>query len=247
MNRLEVKHLKKYYTSQKAVDDISFTLAPGSIFGLLGPNGAGKSTLLSLIYGDNPRAYANEIYLFGKRRGTGESIWDIKKQMGFVSPELHAFFDKNISCFSAVASGYYDTMGLYRKLTDVQTGQVERWLKALGLDRIGDKKLAQISTGQQRLIMLLRAFIKNPPLLILDEPCQGLDQWQTAAFVQLVEDYCLRTGATLIYISHYASEIPAVVTQVMELLGDGKGGYSTYATDQSKNTQQVKQSQAVQI
>lgn len=228
------------YQDKVLFEKLNWTVRPGERWSLKGPNGAGKSTLLSLIYGDNPKAYANEIYLFGKKRGTGESIWDIKKQMGYVSPELHAFFDKNISCFSAVASGYFDTMGLYKNLTPDQTREVESWLGVLGLCDIRAKQLSQVSSGQQRLIMLLRAFIKSPPLLILDEPCQGLDQWQTEAFVQLVEDYCLRTGATLIYISHYSSEIPSVVSQVLELLGDGKGGYAVYqAREPVKATQQV--------
>ena len=221
------------YPTKVIFEDLNWVVMPAERWLLKGPNGAGKSTLLSLIYGDNPKAYANKIYLFGKKRGTGESIWDIKKQMGYVSPELHAFFDKHISCFSAVASGYFDTMGLYRKLTDEQTNQVHGWLKGLGLYELKDKKLSEISTGKQRLIMLLRAFVKNPTMLILDEPCQGLDQWQTEAFVRLVEDYCLRTGATLIYISHYASEVPTVVNRVIELLGDGKGGYKLYDTDKN--------------
>jgi len=229
------------YPDKVIFEKLNWSVKPGERWLLKGPNGAGKSTLLSLIYGDNPRAYANEIYLFDKRRGTGESIWDIKSKMGYVSPELHAFFDKNISCFAAVASGYYDTMGLYRKLDEQQTGQVEAWLQALGLSSVRDKKLSQISTGQQRLIMLLRAFIKNPPLLILDEPCQGLDQWQTDAFVKLVEDYCRKTGASLIYISHYASEIPAVVTSVLELSGDGKGGYNIFKVARMEKVKQSPQ------
>lgn len=225
---IKMVNLHISYADKLIFDQLNWTVKAGERWLLKGPNGAGKSTLLSLIYGDNPRAYASEIYLFGKKRGTGESIWDIKKQMGFVSPELHAYFDKNITCFSVVASGYFDTMGLYRKLSDEQYVQINKWLDTLGLQLIKEKKLSEISTGQQRLMLLLRAFIKNPPLLILDEPCQGLDQWQTEAFVKLVEDYSEQTGATLIYISHYASEIPAVVTKVLELTGDGRGGYLTY-------------------
>ena len=229
---IKMEQVDIHYPTKVIFDNLSWTVMPAERWLLKGPNGAGKSTLLSLIYGDNPKAYANKIYLFGKKRGTGESIWDIKKQMGFVSPELHAFFDKHISCFSAVASGYFDTMGLYRKLTEAQSHQVDSWLRQVGLYGVKDKKLSEISTGQQRLVMLLRAFVKNPTLLILDEPCQGLDQWQTEAFVKLVEDYCNRTGASLIYISHYASEVPSVVSQVIELLGDGKGGYQLYEADQ---------------
>ena len=235
---IKMEHLHIAYADKVIFDNFNWQVLAGERWLLKGPNGAGKSTLLSLIYGDNPRAYANEIYLFGKKRGTGESIWDIKAKMGFVSPELHAFFDKNITVFQTVASGFFDTMGLYRKLSEKQTELIHNWLTVLGLTQIKQKRLSEISTGQQRLIMLLRAFVKNPPLLILDEPCQGLDQWQTEAFVKLVEDYCKKTGASLIYISHYASEIPAVVTGVLELLGDGKGGYHIFKVARMEKVKQ---------
>lgn len=205
------------YGDKTILSEINWTVEKGERWLLKGHNGAGKSTLLSLVYGDNPQAYANEIYLFDKRRGSGESIWDIKKYMGFVSPELHAFFDKNISCFDAVASGFFDTMGLYRKLAEDKQILVQRWMDVLGLTAVAGKRLSDLSTGQQRLVMLIRAFIKNPAIIVLDEPCQGLDEWQTAAFVELVEGICTRTGATLLYISHYANEIPDSIEKVLEL------------------------------
>ena len=242
---IKMEDLHIAYADKIIFDNLNWQVLPGERWLLKGPNGAGKSTLLSLIYGDNPRAYANKISLFGKRRGTGESIWDIKSKMGFVSPELHAFFDKNILVHQAVASGFFDTMGLYKKLSDRQMELLDNWLQVLGLSPIKNKRLQEISTGQQRLIMLLRAFIKNPPLLILDEPCQGLDEWQTEAFVRLVEDYCNLTGASLIYISHYASEVPSVVDQVLELLGDGKGGYRQFKTPDAKAADLKKQTPAL--
>lgn len=225
------------YGDRTILSQINWTVGRGEKWLLKGPNGAGKSTLLSLIYGDNPQAYANEIYLFDRRRGSGESIWDIKKNMGFVSPELHAFFDKNLSCFQVVASGYFDTMGLYRVLSSEQTAQLQAWLKILGLENIANKRLSTISTGMQRLIMLVRAFIKRPAMLILDEPCQGLDQWQTASFVKLVEDYGARTGAALIYISHYTDEIPEGIDHVMELR---PGNYRIYGSKNKTENQQLK-------
>lgn len=205
------------YGDKTILHSINWIVKKGEKWLLKGHNGAGKSTLLSLVYGDNPQAYANEIYLFDKRRGTGESIWDIKRHMGFVSPELHAFFDKNISCFDAVGSGFFDTMGLYKKLDDAKRILVQRWMEVLGLGLVANKRLADLSTGQQRLAMLIRAFIKNPAIIVLDEPCQGLDEWQTVAFVDLVEDICSRTGATLLYISHYENEIPDSIEKVLEL------------------------------
>jgi len=172
---------------------------------------------MSLVSGDNPQAYANEIYLFDKRRGSGESIWDIKKNIGFVSPELYAFFDKNISCFDTVASGYFDTMGLYKKLSQEQINHINDWLKALNVADLAQKRLANVSSGMQRLFLLIRAFIKNPPLLIFDEPCQGLDEFQTEAFVKLVDDICGKTDTSVVYISHYENEVPGCVHKCLDL------------------------------
>lgn len=210
------------YGDRTILNKINWAVKKGERWLLKGHNGAGKSTLLSLAYGDNPQAYANEIYLFDRRRGTGESIWDIKKNIGFMSPELHAFFDKNISCFEAVASGYFDTMGLYKKLQELQIQNIDNWLKALDLEDLRNTRLSSISSGKQRLILLIRALIKNPPLLVLDEPCQGLDEFQTEAFIKLVDDICEKNNTTLIYISHYDNEVPNCITKIL-MLENGVG------------------------
>lgn len=214
---VKMKNLSVQYGDRTILKNINWEVKKGDHWLLKGHNGAGKSTLLSLVYGDNPQAYANEIYLFDKRRGTGESIWDIKKNIGFMSPELFAFFDKNISCFDAIASGYFDTMGLYKKLQETQTENIHQWLKALDLQELSRHRLSSISSGIQRLVLLIRALIKNPPLLILDEPCQGLDEFQTEAFVKLIDDICEKTATTLIYISHYQNEIPNCIDKVLAL------------------------------
>src|SRR5690606_23306732 len=128
---------------------------------------------------DHPQAYANDIFLFGKKRGSGETIWDIKKNIGYISPELHAYFDKNITCFQAIGSGYFDTIGLFRKLSNIQQEKIMQWLNFLQIADIKDKPLYSVAASLQRMILLIRTLIKNSPLLILDEPCQGLDYKQS--------------------------------------------------------------------
>ncbi len=187
-NAILIKNLTVKYGNKLILNNINWQVKKSERWLLKGKNGAGKSTLMSLVTADNPQAYSNEIYLFDRRRGSGESIWDIKKNIGFVSPELYAFFDKNISCFDAVASGYFDSIGVHRKLTYEQVSHTFDWLKALQIEDLAQKRLADISSGMQRLVLLIRALIKNPPLLIFDEPCQGLDEYQTKAFVKLVDD-----------------------------------------------------------
>lgn len=199
------------------LDTINWQVRYGEKWSLSGPNGSGKSTLLSLVNADNPQAYANEIYLFDRRRGTGESIWDIKKKTGFVSPELHLYFEKGTTCFDVAASGLFDTIGLFRKINEQQKLLVTKWMQLLKIEQVKEKFLFQLSNSQQRLVLLARALVKNPPLLILDEPCQGLDEEQTTQFKAIINEICLTGNKTLIYVSHYSSEIPDCVTNFIRL------------------------------
>ncbi len=191
------------YGEKKILNNINWQINRGEKWLLKGVNGAGKSTLISLITGDHPQAYANKVFLFDKKRGSGESIWDIKKKIGFVSPELHWYYDKTISVYNTIASGFFDTIGVYKKLSEEQKNIVDEWLLFLNIKAKAQQQLYTLSTSQQRLALLARALVKNPPLLILDEPCQSLDEQQVKDFVALVDDLCSQSNKTLIYVSHY--------------------------------------------
>jgi len=214
---VKMKDVRVQYNNRKILNKINWEVQNGERWSLSGPNGSGKSTLLSLINADNPQAYSNEIYLFDRRRGSGESIWDIKKKIGFVSPELHLFFDGSNNCFEVIASGLFDTIGLFRIVNEEQTRLITDWMELLNISQVKLKPLFQLSNSQQRLVLLARALVKNPPLLILDEPCQGLDDDQIAFFKDIVNDICLETGKTLIYVSHYPHEIPLCVNRFLKL------------------------------
>ncbi|MCC8423392.1 ATP-binding cassette domain-containing protein [Mucilaginibacter sp. UR6-11] len=212
MNKVHVK-----YGTNVILNDIDWQVNPGDRWALLGHNGAGKSTLLSLINGDNPQAYANDIILFDKKRGSGESIWDIKKKIGFVSPELHQYFPVDNSCLQVIESGYYDTLGLFRPGSKEKAEVALRWMKALEIDKYARVLLKNIPASAQRLCLLARALIKNPPLLIFDEPCQGMDSHQQQHFKNLVDTICSLSKVTLIYVTHYQHEIPESVDKVLKL------------------------------
>ncbi len=205
------------YNGKSILSDINWIIKKGERWAVAGPNGAGKSTLLSLITADNPQAYANDIWLFERKRGSGESIWDIKKNIGYISPELHLYFEKGISVLDAVASGFFDTIGLFRRPTPEQLEKISTWLNILGIADQATRMMHQLSLGQQRLAMLARALVKTPPLLILDEPTQGLDVNQTNNFKSVIEAICLVTDVTLIYVSHYQEDIPSVVQLKLNL------------------------------
>lgn len=214
-----MKAVRIKYGGKLILDGISWTIKQGERWALLGPNGAGKSTLLSLINADNPQAFANHIVLFDRKKGSGESIWDIKRKIGFFSPELYQYFPLETSCLQAVESGFYNTIGLFRH-SDPQLADIAlRWMDLLGVAGLARKTLRQVSAVNQRLCLLARAFVKSPPLLILDEPCQGFNSEQVAAFKELVNAVCAESNTTLIYVSHYKEEIPDCVNKVFRLEG----------------------------
>ncbi|MGH2643511.1 MAG: ABC transporter ATP-binding protein, partial [Chitinophagaceae bacterium] len=212
----EQVHVK--YGNTPILENINWIIHKGEKWALLGPNGAGKSTLLSLLSGDNPQAYANTIYLFDKKRGSGESIWDIKSKIGFVSPELHVYFRSNSSCLDVILSGYSDTMNVnHKKITKEQIGHAIDWMQLLDIEYLKDQKFKQLPAGKQRLVLLLRALVKDPSLLILDEPCQGLDEEQKSHFKNILETACGDPERSLIYVTHYLDEIPDIVNHVLHL------------------------------
>lgn len=223
---VEMKNISIQYGDHIILHNLDWKIKSGERWLLKGRNGAGKSSLLSMITGDHPQAYSNEIYLFGKRRGTGESIWDIKQKTGYISPELHAYFDKNITCSQAIGSGYFDTIGLYKKLTKIQYHNILQWLDFLQISHVSTKPLHSISASLQRMILLARALVKNPPLLVLDEPCQGLDQKQSFQFISLIDHICSQSTKTLIYVSHDESNIPECIQNVLHLEKDSHTIYS---------------------
>ena len=215
---VKMENVSIQYGDKIIFKTLDWEILSGEKWLIKGRNGAGKSSLLNLISGDHPQAYSNRIFLFGKRRGTGESIWDIKQKMGYVSAELHACFDTSISCYDTIGSGFFDTIGLYKKLTNGQHKIILQWLDFLHLSsHVYNKPLLEFSTGVQRLIFLARALVKNPPLLILDEPCQGLDFQQRALFISLIDEIYSTADKTLIYVTHEEEDVPACIQKVMQL------------------------------
>ena len=198
------------YGDKQVLKNINWEVKAGEKWLLQGHNGSGKSTLLSLITGDHPQAYANDFSLFGHRRGSGESIWDIKKRMGLISPELQWYFDPSATVKQSIISGFFDSSGLFRQPNYTQQMQANELIGYFGLKEYQDTLMNQLPLGKQRLAFLARTIIKNPELLILDEPCQGLDQHQAQHFNKLVDELC-SNGTTLIYVGHFESQLPACI------------------------------------
>ena len=201
------------YDDRTILRDFNWTVHEGERWALTGENGSGKSTLLSLVCADNPQSYACDIELFGHRRGSGESIWEIKRHIGYVSPEMHRAYLKNIAALDIVASGLFDTVGLFMHPTETQLDTCRRWMSVFGIGELADRPYLRLSSGEQRLCLLARAFVKDPELLILDEPMHGLDLKHCARVKEIIDAFMLRPHKTLVMVSHYESELPSCITR----------------------------------
>ncbi|HMR19430.1 MAG TPA: ATP-binding cassette domain-containing protein [Sphingobacterium sp.] len=204
------------YGDKEVLKNVFWEVKVGEKWLLQGPNGSGKSTLLSLINGDHPQAYGHDMTLFGNKRGSGESIWDIKAKIGMISPEMHWYFDQNATVWHTIASGFYDSIGWFIDVKFQEKKQIEELLAFFDLTAHKNELLHTLPLGKQRLAMLARTIIKNPPLLVLDEPCQGLDSEQTRYFNDVVDELALH-GKTLIYVGHYESQLPSCITHKIVL------------------------------
>ncbi len=210
--RLEGKEMLRFggvsvqYDGRPIVSNIHWTILQGDFWQLVGPNGSGKSTLLSLVTGDNPKGYGQELYIFGRKRGTGESVREIKKHIGYYSPVLAEMFWRFQSLEQMILSGFYDSVGLYVKPTSIHKKIVREWLKALDLLSLANTPYTQLSLGLQRITLIIRAFVKQPPLLILDEPLEGLDEEGVALVCNLINRLVAETNTTIIYVSHQVEE-----------------------------------------
>jgi molybdate transport system ATP-binding protein len=211
------------YDDRPILNRLSWTVNPGEHWQIVGPNGAGKSTLLSLITGDHPQGYSNDLTLFGRRRGSGETIWDIKKHIGYVSSSLHLDYRVSTTVRNVILSGYFDSIGIYQAVSDKQHKLAQQWLDILGMDtRIADAPFHSLSWGQQRLALIVRALVKHPTLLILDEPLQGLDPLNRQLIRRFV-DVLISEGETqLLFVSHHAEDAPSCITHRLEFVPDGE-------------------------
>ena len=214
---LQFNNVSIRYGGRAILENINWTVCEGERWALTGANGSGKSTLLSLVCADNPQGYACDIRLFGHRRGTGESIWEIKRHIGYVSPELHRAYRKNIPAIDLVASGFHDTVGLYTRSTDNEKERCLFWMEIFGIRHLATRPYLQLSSGEQRLCLLVRAFVKDPELLILDEPLHGLDEYYHQRVREIITAFCERRHKTLIMVTHHLEELPPCITHHMKL------------------------------
>ncbi len=209
---LKFNNVSIRYGKRTIINHLNWTVKEGERWALCGENGSGKSTLLSLICADNPQSYACDIQLFGHQRGSGESIWQIKRHIGYVSPEMHRAYLRDIPAIDIVASGLTDSIGLYCRPKPEDREACMFWMEIFGIAQLANTTFLKLSSGEQRLCLLARAFVKDPELLILDEPLHGLDNVHRTKTIEIIEAFCQRKNKTLIMVTHYNEELPNCIT-----------------------------------
>lgn len=205
------------YGNNTILNKIDWAVRNGEHWSITGRNGSGKSTLLSIVCADNPQSYACDVELFDKKRGSGESIWEIKKHIGYVSPEMHRAFKQNIPAINIVHSGFHNSIGQKIRMSKESLASCQFWMKVFGIESLTERTFFNMSSGEQRLVLLARAFVNDPELLILDEPLHGLDHRNKIMVNDIIEAFCKRKNKTLIVVTHYKDELPRCIDKELNL------------------------------
>jgi molybdate transport system ATP-binding protein len=227
---VEIRDAVVKYRKKPVINKLSWTIKAGENWALLGPNGSGKTTLLNLLYGDHPQVYANHVQLFGRRRGSGESIWEIKARIGMVSTELQIRYRKPVTALEAVISGFYDAIGLYRRPARHQMDAARDWLQVVGAAQLAPRRFDRLSTGEQRLVLIARAMVKSPGLLLLDEPTQGLDPRHRQRVLEAVDAVGMDPAISVVFVGHRAEDLPGSITHILTLVPSAAGSSARIQT-----------------
>ncbi|MDP5105255.1 MAG: ATP-binding cassette domain-containing protein [Polaribacter sp.] len=199
---ISLQNITVHYDDSCILNNINWTINKNEFWQLIGPNGSGKSTILSMIYGNNVKAYGQEVYLFGKKKGSGESVWEIKEKIGYFTPTILELFQRKTTVKEMIISGFFDSIGLYKAPTNLQLQLADNWIKLIDLEAEKETPFKNLATATQRLVLIARAMIKHPPLLILDEPLINLDNQSTEIIVALINKIASESETTILFVSH---------------------------------------------
>ncbi|CAH0541736.1 ATP-binding cassette domain-containing protein [Vibrio marisflavi] len=222
---IEMKDVSVSYVERGIFQGLNWQVKPGEHWQIKGPNGCGKSTLLGLITGDHPQSYSNNITVLGMKRGSGESIWDIKRQIGIVSSSLHLQYRIGCSALDVLLSGFFDSIGLYDPPSKKQLELAYKWLDVLEMSALEKVSFRSLEYGQQRLLLIGRALIKQPELLILDEPYQGLDYISRKLVFLVLNKIAQAKLSQILYVTHHEEDALDAIHNFVEFR-ESESGYT---------------------
>ncbi|MDX9800473.1 MAG: ATP-binding cassette domain-containing protein [Spirochaetia bacterium] len=223
---ISMKNVFLSYENEKILSDINWEVQKGEKWKITGPNGCGKSTLISLVNADNPKAYMNDITLFGIKKGSGETIWDIKKKIGFVSGDFQMNYRVRSTLLDTVLSGFFDSIGLYSEVSGLQLEEALSWIDVSGMMDKKNVPFKELSFGEKRKALIMRALVKMPELIILDEPCQGLDEENTSSVIDIIEKLASLAESTILLVSHSININPKGFNNHLTFKTHPEGGYT---------------------
>ena len=224
---VEMHDVNVGWDDHQVLRHLDWKLVRGQHWLVRGPNGSGKTTFLELITGDNMQVFSNDVRIFGKRRGSGETIWDIKKRLGIVSYRMHVEYRMlgGTSLLAVIISGFRDSIGLYDQPTDLEIATAKKWLALGGFEGRESENFGNLSYGEQRAILILRSAVKSPEILILDEPCHGLDENYRGKILQLMDLIGNGGTTTMLHVTHDPSEVLPCEKHILELHPDEEPMY----------------------
>lgn len=206
---VEMKDVSIRYGEKEIISNFNWIIRKGERWALTGRNGSGKTTIFSLIFADHPMAYSEQVHLFGKRRGSGESIWDIKNRINYLGPELLTYLNPK----SLIISSHDYILQQHKKINHQTLDSVITFFEA---ENFIHAPIRSLSSGQLQLMMVINSLLSDKELILLDEPFQFLDQTQKARLNKYLSEH-LHSETTLVLITHYEQDIARWTEQRMML------------------------------
>ena len=210
---VQIKNATVYLQDTPVLKSIDWTVRPGEHWALVGNNGSGKTTLLKLIFGELLPIDGGTVHWFNSRQWNG--LAEIRERVGYVSAEYQENYDRNVTGLEVVESGFFASIGLWRKVNAQQKQRAEACLDLLDIAPLARKPFRSMSYGEARRVLLARALVHRPPLLVLDEPCAGLDIPTRERFLATLQKLARKTQ--LIYVTYHIEEILPAITHVLYL------------------------------
>ena len=210
----DLKNVNVQFGDTVVLKNLNWTVRRGEHWAVMGENGAGKSTLLGMLTADHPQIYKNDITLLGERPGRGLNIWDHKAKLGFFSPELALQYREDLSLQEVLCTGFTANLCKAENTTWEERAKAKEWLNYLGFEDV-EARFRSLSPIDKRVVLMARAAIRPPEVLLLDEPTQGLKGEYREKIFRLLQ--LLSKETTIILVSHYEEEWPPCMTHLLRM------------------------------